>query len=129
MTRTFAFNNNTALLKWKKHELNDVNAVISSHWLGISLKVWKEQLLCGGLPDSEEKEPGGRMFSESQGGLEWWREEDSGLDRRSELERLPESVERSKGNKVHCHSNFSMWIKPHSNYWININNSKNLYMS
>lgn len=40
MTRTFAFNNNTALLKWKKHELNDVNAVLSSHFrLGISLKV------------------------------------------------------------------------------------------
>lgn len=50
----------------------------------------KSSAVVTGSTDSEEKEPGGRRFSESQGGLEWWREEGSGLDRRSELERLPE---------------------------------------
>lgn len=82
------------MLKWQKHELNDKNAEALIG--GQSYLKLNEKLLWW-LPDSEEKEPGGRMFKESQGGLEWWREEGSGLDRRSELDRLPESVKRSKG--------------------------------
>lgn len=83
------------------------NGINAEPLIGGHLNILKlnEQLLWW-LPDSEEKEPGGRMFKESQGGLEWWREEGSGLDRRSELDRLPESVNRSKGYKVHCEWSF-----------------------